>query len=92
MDALNNILERVSARTLGQPHPNKTEMKKVYKAALRAPDHAWLRPSSFIEVKGEGLNKLSDIKASSINDASIALETEVLAPEAVGPSNKLSSI
>jgi len=36
-------------------------MKKVYKAALRAPDHAWLRPSSFIEVKGEGLNKLSDI-------------------------------
>ena len=61
MDALTNILERVSARTLDQPHPNDSEMKKVYKAALRAPDHAWLRPSSFIEVKGEGLNKLSDI-------------------------------
>ena len=61
MDALTNILERVSARTLDQPHPNDSEMKKVYIAALRAPDHAWLRPSSFIEVKGEGLNKLSDI-------------------------------
>ena len=61
MDALNNILERVSARTLNQPHPNKTEMKKVYKAALRAPDHAWLRTSSFIEVKGKGLDKLSAI-------------------------------
>ena len=36
-------------------------MEKVYKAALRAPDHAWLRPSSFIEVKGDGLNKLSNI-------------------------------
>ena len=61
MDALNNILNRVSARMLSQPHPTKTEMKQIYKAALRAPDHAWLRPSSFIEVKGDGLNKLSDI-------------------------------
>ena len=61
MDALNNILNRVSARSLDQPHPTESEMKQVYKAALRAPDHAWLRPSSFIEVKGDGLNKLSDI-------------------------------
>jgi nitroreductase len=28
---------------------------------LRAPDHAWLRPTSFIEVKDEGLDKLSKI-------------------------------
>ena len=28
---------------------------------MRAPDHAWLRTSSFIEVKGEGLDKLSNI-------------------------------
>ncbi len=61
MDALDNILKRVSARELAEPHPNKFEMEKVYKAALRAPDHAWLRPSSFIEVKGDGLNKLSNI-------------------------------
>ena len=61
MDALNNILNRVSARELTEPHPTKSEMEKVYKAALRAPDHAWLRPSSFIEVKGDGLNKLSNI-------------------------------
>ena len=61
MDALNNILNRVSARELTEPHPTKSEMEKVYKAALRAPDHAWLRPSSFIEVKGDGLNRLSNI-------------------------------
>ena len=61
MDALNNILNRVSARELAEPHPTESEMEKVYKAALRAPDHAWLRPSSFIEVKGDGLNKLSNI-------------------------------
>ena len=61
MDALDNILNRVSARELTEPHPNSSEMDIVYQAALRAPDHAWLRPSSFIEVKGEGLSKLSKI-------------------------------
>ena len=61
MDALNNILNRVSARELSIPHPTKDEMDLVYKAALRAPDHAWLRPSSFIEVSGDGLKKLSSI-------------------------------
>ena len=61
MDALNNILNRVSARELAQPYPSNDEMKLVYQAALRAPDHAWLRPSSFIEVKDEGLDKLSKI-------------------------------
>ena len=58
---LQNILNRVSARSLKSPHPSKEEMDIVYKAALRAPDHAWLRPSSFIEVSGKGLDKLSNI-------------------------------
>ena len=61
MDALDNILNRVSARTLIEPHPTQDEMDKVYKGALRAPDHAWLRPSSFIQVTGGGINKLSEI-------------------------------
>ena len=61
MDALENILNRVSARNLSEPFPSKNEMNLIYKAALRAPDHAWLRTSSFIEVKKDGLDKLSDI-------------------------------
>ena len=61
MDALDNILNRVSARNLIQPHPDKNELEIVYKAALRAPDHAWLRPSRFIEVSGDGMSKLSSI-------------------------------
>ena len=61
LTALDNILNRVSARTLSNPIPSKDEMETVYKAALRAPDHAWLRTSSFIEVKEDGLDKLSDI-------------------------------
>ena len=61
MDALDNILNRVSARKLIEPHPTQDEMDKVFKGALRAPDHAWLRPSSFIQVTGEGINRLSKI-------------------------------
>ena len=61
MEALNNILNRVSARELSPPYPNTDEMELIYKAALRAPDHAWLRPSTFIEVKGEALDRLSKI-------------------------------
>jgi|TARA_X000000950_G_scaffold237098_1_gene288292 nitroreductase len=61
MDALKNILNKVSARELSAPYPSKKEMDTIYRAALRAPDHAWLRPSSFIEVKDKGLEKLSSI-------------------------------
>ena len=61
MNALDNILNRVSARSLTKPHPTQDEMNKVFKGALRAPDHAWLRPSSFIQVTGDGIDKLSEI-------------------------------
>ena len=60
-EALKNILERNSHRNLVEPIPSKDEMEEVFQAALRAPDHAWLRPSSFIKVSGDGLQKLSDI-------------------------------
>ena len=61
MEAIENILSRNSISKLGNPHPTSEEMNLIYKAALRAPDHAWLRPSEFIEVTGSGLDRLSNI-------------------------------
>ena len=61
MDALDNILNRVSARNLIEPYPTQDEMDKVFRGALRAPDHAWLRPSTFIQVTGKGIDRLSEI-------------------------------
>ena len=61
MDAMTNLLTRNSPRELTTPVPSKDEMHEIYQAALRAPDHAWLRPSRFIEVTGGGLDKLSKI-------------------------------
>lgn len=68
MDAIKNLLTRNSISKLTDPHPSMDEMKLVYKAALRAPDHAWLRPSEFIEVTGKGLDKLSKIFTDYIED------------------------
>tara|TARA_B100000214_G_scaffold311300_1_gene243293 strand:+ start:169 stop:726 length:558 start_codon:yes stop_codon:yes gene_type:complete len=61
MEAIKNILSRNSISKLGDPHPTSEEMDLIYKSALRAPDHAWLRPSEFIEVTGKGLDRLSSI-------------------------------
>ena len=83
MNALDNILKRVSARELSKPYPTKDEMSLVYEAALRAPDHAWLRPSSFIEVKENGLEKLSSLflkYAKSINASDEIIEKYKKAP------------
>lgn len=61
MKAIDNILTRVSPIELTLPHPSDEQMEIVYKAALRAPDHAWLRPSRFIQVTGDGIARLSNI-------------------------------
>tara|TARA_A100001011_G_scaffold397695_1_gene499569 strand:- start:7903 stop:8460 length:558 start_codon:yes stop_codon:yes gene_type:complete len=61
MNAIENILSRNSISKLGEPYPTSEQMDLVYRAALRAPDHAWLRPSEFIEITGNGLDRLSSI-------------------------------
>tara|TARA_B100000676_G_scaffold40304_1_gene38134 strand:+ start:504 stop:1061 length:558 start_codon:yes stop_codon:yes gene_type:complete len=74
MEAIENILTRNSCSKLIEPYPKKEEMKLVYESALRAPDHANLKPSKFIEVTGSGLEKLSkifmDYNAAHLNEKS----------------------
>ena len=50
------IVERTGIRQRHIAADNETTADIAYQAALRAPDHAWLRPSSFIEVKDDGLD------------------------------------
>jgi len=59
MKSIENIINRNSSKKLEKPYPNKKEMELIYKAALRAPDHAMLRPTRFIEITGKGLDRLS---------------------------------
>ncbi len=54
---MNDILEflqhRNSAPKLTDPAPGPEQLRQMFRAALRAPDHAWLRPWRFIIIAGE---------------------------------------
>ena len=60
MDTLKAIQTRNSIPRLEDPAPSSEEMFEVYKGALRAPDHARLRPWKFIEVRGASREKLAN--------------------------------
>ena len=73
METLKAIQNRNSVAHLTEPAPSIEEMEEVYKGALRAPDHAWLRPWKFIEIRGDSRKKL----ANSFIKASISLGEEM---------------
>jgi nitroreductase len=59
---MNPIIELMQGRRsnpkLTQPAPNRQQQEAMLACALRAPDHAGLKPWRYIFVQGEGLNKL----------------------------------
>ena len=52
-DILNFLQRRNSSPRLVEPAPTAAEMEGIFQAALRAPDHAWLRPWRFITIGGD---------------------------------------
>jgi nitroreductase len=61
MDALDLLLQRTSQPKLSAPAPEGEALENIKQAALRAPDHAGLKPWRFIVCTGKGLNKLGDM-------------------------------
>ncbi|MET1253765.1 nitroreductase family protein [Aliikangiella maris] len=66
MDALEQLLSRKSHNKLVEPAPNKQQLEILFKAALRAPDHALLKPWRYRVYQGSALNRLGEmmLKAS----------------------------
>jgi len=52
-DTLQFLQRRNSCSRLIAPAPTDAELEEMFQAALRAPDHAWLRPWRFITIAGE---------------------------------------
>ncbi len=52
-DILQFLQSRNSSPRLVAPAPSEQEMDDIFRAAMRAPDHAWLRPWRFIMIAGE---------------------------------------
>ncbi|MFN3581568.1 MAG: nitroreductase [Pseudomonas sp.] len=79
MDALRALHERVSVPRLIGPAPNAQQRKALFRAALRAPDHAWLRPWRFLVLEGEGLEQLGELFAEAAEQETPDLTEETLA-------------
>lgn len=52
-DILEFLQQRNSAPKLTEPGPSEGELTAMITAAIRAPDHAWLRPWRFVVIAGE---------------------------------------
>ncbi|AJR08034.1 NAD(P)H nitroreductase [Photobacterium gaetbulicola] len=67
MDALTLLLNRRSLPKMVAPAPEGEALEAIFRAGLRAPDHAGLAPWRFIVSQGEGLQKLADILVEAAN-------------------------
>jgi len=60
-DNLRFLQQRNSAAKLIEPAPSPEQMEEIFRAALRAPDHAWLRPWRFITIAGARRQAFGDL-------------------------------
>ncbi len=73
---------------LTDPAPTSEEMSEVYKGALRAPDHARLRPWKFIEVRGDSRDKLAKIFIDTNGNFALDENESTFSPDQDGKFNQ----
>ncbi|WP_067522244.1 nitroreductase family protein [Endozoicomonas ascidiicola] len=65
MDGIELLLNRRSSPVLESPGPTPEQLEIMFQAALRAPDHARLRPWRFLTVSGEAREALGELLAKA---------------------------
>lgn len=65
-ETLQQLLLRNSAPRLAEPGPDEEACRNMFRAALRAPDHAWLKPWRFQLVRGEARAQLGQVFLQSL--------------------------
>ncbi len=78
MDAIDALLGRNSAGQLTDPAPRGEDLQTLFKAALRAPDHARLKPWRFLVIEGQGRAQLGEVFAQVALADNPALDREAL--------------
>ncbi|BAN49671.1 nitroreductase [Metapseudomonas resinovorans] len=66
MEALDALLNRVSLARLQEPAPDAAQRELLFRAAMRAPDHGYLRPWRFLTIEGEARQKLGELFVSAV--------------------------
>lgn len=59
------LLSRASVKTVGEPGPSDADLRLIFEAAVRAPDHGKLRPWKFFVIRGEARERLSELFAEA---------------------------
>lgn len=83
MHAIDLLLHRRSAKTLGEPGPDEAALELLLASGARAPDHGRLRPWRFIVIRGPARARFGEVLAEQLRRArptsnSDALERERL--------------
>lgn len=65
-DAIDLLLQRNSSPRLTVPAPDRQQRELMFQAALRVPDHLWLRPWRFLVVEGERRQALGQVLLDSL--------------------------
>ena len=76
-DVLTTLTERVSHGSLEAPGPSADEIELITRAALRAPDHALLRPWRFIAVEGDRREALGVVLHASLRLRGVTDEAQL---------------
>ena len=76
MNSIELLLSRKSHNKLIAPAPTKEQLETLFKAALRAPDHALLRPWRYRVYESDGLDRLGEafVQASRQSDPELSAE------------------
>jgi nitroreductase len=80
---IDGLLSRASVKMLGEPAPDDEQLRMIFEAAVRAPDHGKLRPWRFYVVRRDARQRLSELFVEGVkrrepgaNDAQIDKERE----------------
>lgn len=76
MQAIDALLSRNSVNRLAEPAPRGAERETIFQAALRAPDHAWLRPWRFLVIEGAARAELGTAMLEAAREQNPGLDPE----------------
>jgi len=79
MDALESLLTRASNNRLQEPAPDAETLELALRAAVRAPDHALLRPWRFHLIRGAARERFGQVLREALlarNPAAVAADLD----------------
>ncbi|CAA0101138.1 Putative NAD(P)H nitroreductase YdjA [Halioglobus japonicus] len=65
-EILRFLQQRNSSPKLHAPAPSSAAMAEIFRTALRAPDHAWMRPWRFLTIEGERRQAFGELLESAL--------------------------